>query len=86
MKKDGIIKGIMVTKEELKELGSEDKYFSYYVDAIITLKDKTVVLNKCKAIESDEGETVYFTEGDNTVLIFYASKNPNMKIKKSLLN
>ena len=60
MEKDEIIKGIMVTKEELKELGFEDKYFSYYVDAIITLKDKTVVFNKCKAIESDEGETVYF--------------------------
>ena len=86
MEKDEIIKGIMVTKEELKELGFEDKYFSYYVDAIITLKDKTVVFNKCKAIESDEGETVYYTEGNNTILLFTASENPNMKIKKLLLN
>lgn len=86
MKNDKIIKGTIVTKAELKELGFEEKYFSYYVDAIVTLKDKTVVFSKCKAIESDEGETVYFTEGDDTILLFYASKNPNMKIKKIFLN
>jgi len=86
MENDGIIKGTIVTKAELEKLGFQDKYFSYYVDAIITLKDKTVVFNKCKAIESDEGETVYYTEGNNTILLFTASENPNMKIKKLLLN
>lgn len=86
MKKYKIIKGVMVTKKELKELGFQEKFFSYYVDAIITLKDKTVVFNKCKAIESDGEETLYLSEGNDTMLIFYASQNPNMKIKKLLLN
>ena len=39
MKKYNIIKGVMVTKKELKELGFQEKFFSYYVDAIITLKE-----------------------------------------------
>lgn len=86
MKKEDIIKGTIVPKSELKKLGFEEKYFSYYVDAIVTLKNETIVFNKCKAIESEEGETVYFTDGNNTMLLFYLSDNPNMKIKKLLLN
>jgi hypothetical protein len=86
MKKDDIIKGMIIPNDLLKKKGFKPEFFSYYVDAIITKKNETIVFPKCKAIESDEDETLYFTEGDNSILLFRLSENPNMKIKKILLN
>lgn len=82
-----IIKGTIISNEELNEIGFNRLYFSYYVDAIVKLKYETVVFNKCKALDEEDGEeTIYFTEGTNTILMFKVSDNPNMTIKKLLLN
>lgn len=86
MNKEKIISGVMVTKKELEQLGFDENSFSYYVNAIVTSKRKTTIFHKCKAIASDEGETVYLSEGKNSMLLFYASKNPNIKIIKLLTN
>lgn len=85
--KDDFIKGIIIYNKELEENGFDKNIFSYYVDAIVKQKRGVTVFNKCKAIESEEGEeTIYFTEGNDCILIFTVSENPNIKIKKILLN
>lgn len=84
--KENLIKGTIVTFEELKKIELNRDIFSYYVDATVKVKDGIVVFGKCKAIESDGEETIYFTEGDDCILIFTVSGNPNMTIKKLLLN
>lgn len=84
---EGIIKGKNISKEELKKNGFEIEIFSYYVKATFTTRERIYVFDKCKAIESDEGEeTFYLVEGDDIVIIFLLSKNPNCKIEKILLN
>lgn len=82
-----IINGNVIKKEELKKLGFDTNCFDYYVEAIVKLKYETVVFNKCKALEGEnDEETIFFTEGKNTILIFKVSNNPNMTIKRILLN
>jgi hypothetical protein len=50
-------------------------------------KDKTIVLNKCKVIESEDNEEPFFiAESEDRCLIFKQSENPNMTIEKLLLN
>jgi hypothetical protein len=84
---EGIIKGKNVSKKELKKNGFKTEIFSYYVEATFTTREGNYVFDKCKAIESDEGEeTFYLIEGDDSVIIFLLSTNPNCKVKKILLN
>jgi hypothetical protein len=85
--KDDFIKGTLIYNKELAEEGFDKNIFSYYVDAIVKQKKGVTVFNKCKAIESGDGEeTIYFTEGNDGILVFTVSENPNIKIKKLLLN
>jgi len=84
---EGIIKGKFVSKKELKKSGFKAQIFSYYVEATFTTREGIYVFNKCKAIESDEGEeTFYLIEGKDTLIIFLLSENPHCKVKKILLN
>lgn len=86
MKKCETINGVIVTKQELESLGFNFEAFNYYVDVSIVKKDKTILFKKFKAVESDEGKATYFKEVGGNVLMFDTDQNPNMKIKKLLLN
>ncbi len=86
--KDGVIRGNFISYEDLDKNGFDRNEFSYYVDATIKLKHETVVLRKCKTIDiQEEGSQIfYFSEGDDGILLFRKEDNPNMTIKRLLLN
>ena len=86
--KNGVIKGQIIPFDVLEKQGFNRNVCSYYVDAIVKLKTETVVFPKCKAIDMQEdGEDVfYFTEGDDSILLFKKEENPNMTIKRLFLN
>jgi hypothetical protein len=53
------------------------------VDAYIETDEKLSVIRKCKAIApSGENETVYFKEENSGIIVFTASDNPKLIIKK----
>jgi hypothetical protein len=81
------IKGISFSKKELQRNGYDPNGFSYLVNVFLKTKDKTIVLNKCKVIESGDNEEPFFiAESEDRCLIFKQSENPNMTIEKLLLN
>jgi len=86
--KEGVIRGTFVSYEDLDKQGFDRNAFNYYVDATIKLKHETVVLRKCKTVDIKEkgSEIFYFSEGDDGILIFKKEDNPNMTIKRLLLN
>lgn len=80
----GLITGVTISFNELEQAGFDRKVFTYFVEAIFKDKNETIVLNNCKAIDTGEKneEIIYFTEGNDGVLIFTQKNNPNMKIKR----
>lgn len=80
----GLITGVTISFNELEQAGFDRKVFTYFVEAIFKDKNETIVLNNCKAIDTGEKneEIIYFTEGNDGVLIFTQKNNPNMQIKR----
>jgi hypothetical protein len=80
----GLITGVTISFKELEEAGFDRKVFTYFVEAIFKDKNETIVLNNCKAIDTGEKneEIIYYTEGNDGVLIFTQKNNPNMQIKR----
>ena len=81
---EDLITGTTISFKELEESGFDIKVFSYFVEAIFQNQKETIVLNNCKAIDTGENdaEIIYYTEGNDGVLIFTQKNNPNMKIKR----
>ena len=88
MELDAKINCHLIDKKTLDEQGFNPKYFSYYVKVLIKKKKGTIVLPKCKAIEMEGQETIYFTENKdkNLVMFFFATDNKNTTIEKLFLN
>jgi hypothetical protein len=80
----GLINGVTMSFKELVKAGFDRKIFTYFVEAIFQDKNETIVLNNCKAIDTGEKnvEIIYFTEGNDGILVFTQRNNPNMKIKR----
>jgi hypothetical protein len=86
--KNGGLRAICIPKKDISKMGFDPKYFSYYVNITYTEKNEVITLKNCKAVEDleDEEETLYFSEGNNTILLIRASDNPKAIIKKVFLN
>jgi|694.fasta_scaffold145106_3 hypothetical protein len=87
MKKDGL-RAICIPKKEISKMGFNPKYFSYYVTITYRENNELITLQNCKAVEDfeDGEETLYFSEGNDSILLIKASDNPKAIIKKIFLN
>lgn len=88
MELDAKINCHLIDKKTLDEQGFNLECFSYYVKVSIKKKNGTIVFPKCKAIEMEGQETIYFTENSdkNLVMFFFATDNKNTTIEKLFLN
>jgi hypothetical protein len=89
MKLQNKFKHVIFDAKLMIEKGFNPEIFSYYVNVEIKQKDgQTIVFPKCKAVENEGEETLYFYENQtkDKIMIFRASDNPNTKIEKTFLN
>jgi hypothetical protein len=77
------INGNFISDAKAIEIGFKKDSYSYLVDAYIETEEKLSVIRNCKAIKSSgENETVYFKEENSGIILFTASENPKLTIKK----
>jgi hypothetical protein len=78
------INGNFISDAKAIEIGFKKDSYSYLVDAYIETEEKVSVIKNCKAIvSSGENETIYFKEENSGIIMFTASENPKMTIKKT---